>query len=399
MQRLIMGVLSGMGLFALWRAIGWRLQRVWRVIHLFDKDVIVSNFLGMDQIFPAKTVHKPAQPYIFKRGDTIELPVSFKIAGGTRDSAEFLSHTGTNGLLVLKNDQVVFEKYYQGHTESTRHISWSVAKSFLSALFGIALERGLIGNIEETVTDYLPEFRGTGYDNVRIKDVLQMSSGVRFDEDYGAFGSDINRFGRILGLGGSLDKFSASLVNERPPGTYHHYVSIDTQVLAMILMRVTGLDMTQLLEQWLWKRIGMEHDAYWVGDDNGVELALGGLNATLRDYARFGRLYLNNGNWNGEQLVPAQWIQDSITPDAPHLQQGINTISETSSGYGYQWWIPLGSEGDYTAHGIYNQLIYINPQHNLVIVKNSANSFYTEEEDQSFDQTIALFRAIAESLA
>ncbi|HFC11530.1 MAG TPA: class C beta-lactamase-related serine hydrolase, partial [Anaerolineae bacterium] len=191
-------------LFLVVGRVAWRrLHRLYHVIHLFDPERIVGNFLGMDKIFPTKTVHKSAQPYHFKQGAVMALPESFVVDGVRMNSAEFLTHTVTTGLLVLKNDQIVFEQYYQGHSETTRHISWSVAKSFVSALFGIALERGLIRSIEETVTDYLPAMRGTGYDGVRIKDVLQMSSGVRFDEDYGAFGSDINRFGRVLALGGS----------------------------------------------------------------------------------------------------------------------------------------------------------------------------------------------------
>lgn len=380
------------------RVVWRRLRRLYRVIHLFDPDRIVGNFLGMDKIFPTKTVHKPAQPYHLKRGAVMVLPESFVVDGVRMNSAEFLTHTVTTGLLVLKNDQIVFEQYYQGHSETTRHISWSVAKSFVSALFGIALKRGLIRSIEETVTDYLPAMRGTGYDGVRIKDVLQMSSGVRFDEDYGAFGSDINRFGRLMALGGSLDKFATTLTNERPPGTYNHYVSIDTQVLAMILRQATGMDMTQLLQQWLWQPLGMEHDAYWVCDDKGVALALGGLNATLRDYARFGRLYLHNGNWNGTQIVPADWVKASLTPDAPHLQRGVNNLSESNLGYGFQWWLPDGARGDFNALGIYNQFIYIDPSNDLVIVKQSANHHYIAERDVLADQTFAFFRAIAEEV-
>lgn len=374
---------------------GWRFMRLWRAMHLFDEAVIVENFLNMNRFFPSSRVQKSAELYPFQYGETIELPAQFSCFGKVYDSAEWLRYTGTNGLLILKNDQIVFEEYYQGHNAATRHISWSVAKSFVSALFGIAIDRGFIHSIEETVTDYLPEMVGTGYDNVRIKDVLQMSSGVGFDEDYGKFSSDINRFGRMMALGGSFAKFAASLKNERQPGTYLHYVSIDTQILAMILMRTTGMSMSALLEQWLWHPLGMEADAYWLIDSEGVEMALGGLNAVLRDYARFGRLYLHNGNWNGRQIVPADWVSASFTPDAPHLMPGVNDLSDTTRGYGLQWWVPDEADSEFMAIGIYNQFIYVSPKDDLVIVKQSANPNYTKDEYISMDESVAFFRAIA----
>ncbi len=397
-KRLLIGTSMAITSAFLVKTLGWRVSRLHHVMHLFDEDTIVDNFLNMDRRFPTRSVHKSAEPYHFQYGDPISLPAQFSLAGMTYNSAEWLAHTGTTGLLILKNDQIVTEQYFLGNNESTPHISWSTAKSFVSALFGIAVERGYIDSIEETVTDYLPEMRGSGYDKVRIKDVLQMSSGVRFVEDYAAFNSDINRFGRMFALGGSLAKFAASLENERPPGSYLNYVSIDTQVIAMILMQATGMNMSELLQEWLWQPLGMEHDAYWLVDSAGVEMALAGLNATMRDYARFGRLYLHNGNWNGQQIVPAAWIQDSITPDAPHLMPGENALSETTSGYGYQWWIPEDPIGDFVAIGIYNQFIYISPKDDLVIVKLSANHHYIEEGDTSSEQSVAFFRAIAQQL-
>ncbi|MGB1250615.1 MAG: serine hydrolase domain-containing protein [Candidatus Promineifilaceae bacterium] len=398
-KRVTLGLGAAVGGTLLAKTLGWRLKRLWRVMHLFDEDQIVENFLNMAQSFDISTVRKSADPYHFNEGERIALPAHFSFNGKEYNSAEWMQHTGTNGLLILKNDQIVYENYFQGHNADTPHISWSVAKSFVSALFGIALERHLVRSIEETVTDYLPELVGTGYDNVRIKDVLQMSSGVGFDEDYGTFGSDINRFGRVIAIGGSFAAFAASLKNERQPGTYLHYVSIDTQVLAMILMRATGRSVTELLEQWLWQPLGMEHDAYWIVDRKGVEMALGGLNATLRDYAKFGRLYLHNGNWNGKQIVPAAWVQASITPDAPHLQPGENHLSDTDRGYGLQWWIPDNADGEFMAIGIYNQFIYVSLKDDLVIVKQSANHHFTDPDALSSDESVAFFRAIAASLA
>ena len=253
-------------------------------------------------------------------------------------------------------------------------------------------------DIQQPVSDYAPSLRGTGYEGVSIKDVLQMSSGIRFNEDYGDFFSDINRMGRAIAFNTSLDEFVGSLRRERTPGTFHHYISTDTQVLGMVLRGATNETLASYLQSRIWQRIGMESDAYWMIDCNGMELAFGGLNATLRDYARFGQLYLNGGEWSGKQIVPLAWIRASITPDAPHLQPGDNPASSSVLGYGYQWWIPPQPDGDYLAIGIYNQFIYVHPGHKLVIAKSSAYPSYNLDGDEKELETIAIFRAIATHL-
>ena len=143
----------------------------------------------------------------------------------------------------------------------------------------------------------------------------------------------------------------------------------------------------------------MEHDAYYMVDDTGVAWALGGLNATLRDYAKFGQLYLNNGTWNNEQIVPADWVHASHKLDEPHLQPGENDLSSSAWGYGYQWWIPGFPASDYLAAGIYNQYIYIDPITNVVIAKTSSNYKFNQERQYSKDAHVAMFRAIAKKVA
>lgn len=373
-----------------------KIYRLLKTINLFKPGVIVKNFRNLHHIFPSTTVKRADQPYHFDR-DHKKLPAQFEYKGAIFNTRQFIKDTGTTGFLVIQDDRIRWEEYRLGYTDSTTAISWSMAKSVISGLFGIALAEGHINSIGDRVTDYVPELIGSGYEGVRIKDVLQMSSGVAFNEDYGDFHSDISRFGRTLALGGSLDKFTASLKREKEPGTYHHYVSIDTQVLGMILVRVTGFSLTDYLQKKIWQKMGSESDAYWITDNDGMELALGGLNSTLRDFARLGRLYLHNGNWNGEQLIPEQWVHDSVTPDAPHLMPGANSLSDNVMGYGYQWWIPEEPQGDYLAIGIYNQFIYVNPDKRLVIAKTSANHRYTEDDYISENQSVALFQAIADT--
>ncbi|MCC2617831.1 beta-lactamase family protein [Aestuariibacter halophilus] len=370
------------------------LQRLYMAVTLYDEDKIVENFRSMYTRFNAKTIPASSQPFAFPTAPGT-LPDTFALEGQSLRLNDFLQDSGTTGLMVIKDGVTRVENYYLGETATTQHISFSMGKSFVSALFGMALAEGKIASIEDAVTDYVPELRGSGYDGVRIKDVLQMSSGVGFNEDYGDFNSDINRFSRAIALGTSLDAFTASLHRERAPGTYNHYVSIDTQVLGMVLDRVLDVSLTEYLQRRIWEPLGMQDEAYWLADDNGMELALGGLNVTLRDYAKFGWLYANGGRWQGQQLVPQQWVTDSVTPDAPHLMPGAdNPLSSSPYGYGYQWWIPTDADDEFMAQGIYHQFIYIDPDQQLVIVKLSANHRFNDKSHQWRKKHLALFRAI-----
>ncbi|MGK0388510.1 MAG: CubicO group peptidase (beta-lactamase class C family) [Maribacter sp.] len=375
-----------------------KLIRVNQVNHLFDADQITHNFMNMADVIPMNEIKKAGEPHVFAQGNAIELPKEFDYFGTQKNTEELLQYINNSGFVILHNDSIVYEHYRLGHTPETKHISWSVSKSFVSALFGIAVDEGHIKSLEETVTDYVPELKGSGYDGVRIKDILQMSSGVMFDEDYADFNSDINRMGRAIAFGTSMDDFAASLGPDRKPGTYNHYVSIDTHVLGMVLRKATGRAMHELLEEKIWSRLGMESNSYWIADDYGVSFVLGGLNATLRDYMRFGRLYLHNGNWNGEQIVPKEWVKSSITPDAPHLMPGENANSTNNLGYGYQWWLPSKPDGDFLAVGIHNQSIYVNQKKNLVIAINSSNAHFNDPGDDSKMMFIQLFQEIAKGL-
>jgi len=222
-----------------------------------------------------------------------------------------------------------------------------------------------------------------------------MSTGVAFNEDYADFWSDINRWGRGFAWGSSQDAFAASLVREKPPGTYNHYVSINTHVLGMVLVKATGKGLTEYTQDKLWEPLGMEHDSYWLTDDYGMEMALGGLNTTVRNCAKLGSLFAHQGKWQGKQVISSDWVTASVTPDAPHLQPGERASSAHILGYGYQWWIPAGNAGEFLAVGVYNQFIYVNPSTQTVIVKHSANPAFTTDSDLgTTEMFLALCRAI-----
>ncbi len=372
------------------------ISRIIFVNGLFSGADQTENFRKSSSNFPGRIIHKAAQPYTFAHGSPLSLPECFINRGKSENTADFLATTDTTGLLILKDDAVVFEQYWRGNTASTPWAAWSVSKSFTSVLVGIAVHDGLIRSIEDPITRYVPELKGSAYDGARIKDALQMSSGARWNEDYSDRQSDVNRFGRTFALGGSLDEFAGTLTREFAPGTFNRYNSMDAQVLGMILRRTAGKSQSEYLQEKIWSPLGMESDAYWVTDDKGMEFAAGGLNATLRDFAKLGRLYLNDGRWNGAQIVPAEWVHASVTPDAPHLMPGKRASSDSAWGYGFQWWVPDNS-GAYSAVGIYNQFVYVNPALHLVIAKTSANHSYGLKNDEASDREdehIAFFKAV-----
>ncbi len=374
--------------------------RVYRIMHLYDEDKIANNFINMNKLF---TTSEPIQPSskakpLPKSDKPFSLPSTFYFEDKDQDLNAALKHFKTDGLLIIKEGEVVYEEYFNGNSQTTRHISWSVAKSFLSSLVGIAVNDGLIDDINDPITKYLPDFKNTGYDGIKIKNILQMSSGVLFNEDYADPNSDINKFGVTIAKGTSFRDFAKTLTKDKEQGTYNHYVSIDSQMLGLLLDKVTGMPLREYLQMHIWEKIGMEDEAYYLADNEDVDLALGGLNATLRDYAKFGLLYLNKGKWDNEQVVPEAWVDASHAMDLPHLQPGAgDDLSSSDWGYGYQWWVPGFPNTDYTASGVYNQYIYVDPVTETVIAKISSNHRFTAEKEYSKAAHVAMFRAIAQT--
>ena len=194
--------------------------RVYNVVHLFDEDKIVKNFMHMNKVFPSTPIKSSDTPHIFETG-AFELPEFYEMNGEQHDLLDALDYFKSDGLIVLHEGTLIYENYWQGNSKDQPHISWSVAKSFLSALIGIAHDDGLIEDLNDPITKYLKDFNGTGYANVPIIDILQMSSGIIFNEDYADYNSDINKFARALAQGTSMRDFAKNLKNGKKPGTFN----------------------------------------------------------------------------------------------------------------------------------------------------------------------------------
>ena len=209
-----------------------------------------------------------------------------------------------------------------------------------------------------------------------------MSSGLQFTEVYTDPESDINRMTALVPPMSYLEYIN-TLERAHEPGTFNHYASINTQLLGILLGRVTGRSITDYMTQTLWHPLGMESEGQWTLDEEGLELTMGGLAASARDYAKLGLLYLNNGRRGKEQILSEDWVQQSVTPNEPHLMPGDNPASSNVSGYQYQWWTPREWDGDFLARGIWGQTIYIHPENRVVIVKLAA-------DQKNFDQRYKL---------
>lgn len=363
----------------------WKRDEITRLIAvntLFYKEKIISNFSNMDAAFLTVDVPRgdgPASP--LPKGTPASLPPGIE---------DWVKERQVTSLVVLKDGKIVFEDYYLGTSSGDLRISWSIAKSFLSALIGLLVEDGSIRSLDAQVTDYAPLLMGSAYEGVTIRNVLQTSSGVKFDEDYLDYNSDINRMGRVIALGQALDSFTAKLVERiSEPGAAWKYVSIDTHVIGMVIRGATGRSIPDLLSERIIIPLGVERTPFYVTDGEGVAFVLGGLNMTTRDYARLGLMYAQNGKIDGQQVVPSAWVEESTAATAP--------TAEDEYGYGYQWWIPKGAtSGEFMARGIYGQYVYINQQRGIVIATNAADRNFRDTGVD--DQNVALFRLITESL-
>lgn len=358
------------------------ISRLFAVNSLFNESEIVHNFSHMDKAFLTVPVSRG-------NGMTSELPYGpeTNLPAGAQD---WIEKRHVTSLLAMKDGEIRYEEYFLGTGPDDRRISWSIAKSYLSALFGVLLDEGAFDSIDDPVTKYAPQLVGSAYDGASIRNVLNMASGVRFDEDYLEYDSDINRMGRIVALGGTLDDFTASFVDRiAEPGKKWAYVSIDTHVMGMVIRGATGRAIADLMSEKIIAPLGQERDALYIADGSSAAFVLGGLNLITRDYARFGLMIEQNGQFDGKQIVPADWIATASAPSAP--------TESGETGYGYQWWVPVGAEkGEFFARGIYGQYLYIDQTRGVVIVATGADRQFRDPGVN--DENIAMLREIAASL-
>ena len=310
---------------------------------------------------------------------------------------QWLNESYNDGFIVLQNGAVVFEKYHNNMMHRTLHLSQSMSKSVTSCVAGILVDKGLL-DPTELVTTYLPELEKTAYKGAKLQDVLNMSSGVRYIEDYEALDSHIAATDVASGWKPAREGFAApacvwdqilTLTElESPHGEKFNYRSIETDVIAHCMERVSATRLAELISRELWQPLGCEESANFTVDSAGYPLACGGLSATLRDYARIGQMLCNGGIGNGKRIVPQAWIDDTVTSEA-NMQDEDRKRAFPNGGYRNQFWLRDVGTRVMMARGVFGQLIYIDPDSDLVVVVLSSWPEFT-----SVDRTITTLNAI-----
>lgn len=319
----------------------------------------IYNFADVNdhKKFPDRTIQPPEQTFYFAKAKKGRQPTNLNINGEDVAFEDYLNQHKTLAFLIIQNDTIQYEKYFRRYASSSIVPSFSMAKSVISMLIGCAIEDGLIKSTDEPITNYIPELKENGFENVSIESVLQMTSGIEFNESY------TNPFGDAATFyyGRNLPKAIFKLELESPPGKRFDYDSGNTQILGLILDRVLGeKSISSYLEEKIWQPIGMEYPASWSLDKKGgLEKAFCCLNARAIDFAKLGRLYAQKGNWNGKQLIPTEWVEKSTR---------VDTSNGSPWYYQYQWWLTT-KKGDFMAQGILGQYIYVYPEKNLIIVR------------------------------
>lgn len=353
-----------------------------------------SDYKDLEK-FPARTVHNAPPVSSFD-----ELPAgnpyASQIEAVARDSgngeslADYLDASGTTAFLVFHDDKVLYERYFDGYDEASLQTSFSMAKSFASALVGVAIDEGHIKSVDEPITNYIPELleRDKRFKEITIRDLLTMSSGIKYEE-----GGDLpwSEEADDTKTYYATDLRELALENcriEREPGERFEYNNYNPLLIGMILERATGMSVSRYTEEKLWKPMGMEADGSWSLDStkSGFEKMESGVNARPRDFARLGMLFAKEGSWEGKQLISRGWVEDSTRAD---------TSTDPSRDYQYFWWVdtPGGETSHFSARGKYGQYIYVAPEKDLVIVRLGK-----KVGKRGYEYWISLFEEVAAGL-
>jgi CubicO group peptidase (beta-lactamase class C family) len=361
----------------------------------FQMPHLVGSHSHLDEVFEGRVVRRAPAPSPLAR--VPEPPLTWRFQEQTYSIDDYLARNPAMGLLVARGDTILVERYQYARRDTHRFTSWSMAKTVTSMLIGIALAEGRIRSVDDPAAAYVPPLAGTEYGTTSLRHLLQMSSGVRFVEEYSGT-DDVSRLARdtfIQLADGGVSAVTPFNDRARPAGTKFSYASVETQVLGLVLHAATGRPVAEYLTEKIWQPIGAEADATWLIDKAGQEVTFCCLNAVLRDYARLGLLLAHDGNWRGRQLIPAAWVREATTvrADQPHLAPRTAT---PFFGYGYQTWIFPGERRMFAFLGVRGQSIYVDPQSKLVMVHTAVRR--QPANDPGNREAVALWMALVRQL-
>ena len=320
------------------------------------------GFAHWDRVFQARTIARGAQVHSLPSG--APFAVFAPGSDGARRLQRYIDDHKVAGIVVLHDGRMRLERYALGHGAEGRWVSFSVAKSLTSTLVGVALKEGAIGSVDDAVTRYIPELRDSAYDGVTLRQLLTMTSGAKWNEDYVDPAADVALFHSMPIEPGqdATVSYMRKLARAAPPGQRWHYNTGETNLIGVLLARATGKDLATYASEKIWARYGMEREASWMLDRTGREHAGCCIQASTRDYARLGQFVLDGARIDGRPIVADGWLEAATRKQVDTGQPG--------SGYGYQWW--TRDNGTFNASGIHDQLIHIDPARRLVVAINAA---------------------------
>jgi len=352
--------------------------------YIDDTRCRVGAFSNYGSLFPSRVVKAPATASPLKRA-AAEPEIRYTFEGKERTLDDYLNSRPVTGLLIARDDTILVERYQYGRTDKHLLTSFSMAKSIIGLLVGIALDRGAIRSIDDLAEVYVPELKGSEYGRTPIKALLQMSSGVEFSEIYSDITSDIYTLARMTleqGPAGSIEALKHFNTRRAPPGQSFSYSSAESLVLGVVVAKATGRTVSDFASEVLWQPLGAESDARWNIDATGQEVTYAYYNAVLRDWARLGLMLAHGGKWAGRTIVPEQWIAASTTvqPDWP------------SPTYGYQIWISPFDPSRFYLRGLRGQFVSVDPKTRTIMVQTAlaGNEHATTELAQLFAGARAL---------
>ena len=339
-------------------------------------------FRMMDTLVPSNTIAAGDNPKQLEKGTA--LPKTYEVDGAQLSVDDYMENQRLAGLVILQDGKIRTEEYRRDFAADDRWTSFSVAKSLVSTMVGAAIKDGLIKSIDDPLTDYIPELKGSGYDGVTVKQLLTMTSGVKWNEDYSDPKSDVALFNNTKPEG-DMDPvivYMKTLKSEAEPGTRWQYNTGETNLIGVLVAKATGKSISEYLSEKIWKPYGMSQEGEWLLNEGGKEISGCCISATVRDYALFGNFALNGGKIGGNAIVPDGWFAKAGTKQ--------EDIGIPGRGYGYQWW--TFDDGSFAAQGIFGQGIFIDPATNLVIATNG--NWPSASPDEQKDQRIAFFDAV-----
>lgn len=362
-----------------------------RTTWFFGEHVRVGSFSHLDEIFPHSTLKKSTAPSPLPKAADAP-PIGYLFEGRYYSLDDFLAHQRVTGFLLIRNGEIVAERYQYDRTAQNRFVSHSMAKSIVGLAVGIALAEKKIASLDDIAAKYVPELAGTAYGETTIRNLLRMSSGVAFREVYDGK-DDISQLVRVRAVYDSIMALRGFNTREVEQGTRFHYASSETVALTVLLRAVTGMTLSEYLTPRLWQPMGAEADASWITTSDGTETGMGAFNATLRDYGRLGVLLANDGAVGERQVVPKDFLLEATDwqrqPGA--FKPGIAT---SYFGYGYQFWLFPSERRRFALLGVYGQSVFVDPGLKLVMVITGAARNASVGRESFARERDALWRGI-----